>query len=315
MTIQNQSVIDVANTTYRAKFDEIFAARPPGPYDRYTEVIPTDTLVNEVDLLETMPLVRQWTGSKVFQSILASNFTATIQSYERSFEIKRLKLAGDKLGMIGRRISLMMSDAGQIYDNICWSYLVSNPTGYDGVALFSASHPRGPAGGTQSNISATALSFAQHDAIMSAGASLRDANGEPLRIAYDTLIVGPSNKKLGMEITQSKERIVGISNAGVTDAASNVVGGATIPNVYGGGEMELIVDPRFVGSYANKCLYLDSKRGPKPIILYEFRAPEPIQQTDMAADSRFLHDTLRYSVECDVVPIAADWHVAYYINA
>lgn len=315
MGIQNQNIIDVANTAFRAKFDEIFAMRPPGAWERYTEIIDTEVIVNEVDVLETMPVVRQWLGAKIFQSILASNFTVSMLRYERSFAMDRLKLSGDKLGVIGRRISMMMSDAGQIYDNICFAALIANAVGYDGVAVYASTHPRGPAGATQSNITATALSFAQHDTIMAAGASLRDNNSEPVRVAYDTLIVGPSNKKLGMEITQSKERIVTVTASGATDQASGVVAGATIPNIYGGGEMELVVDPRLVGTYSAKCIYVDSKIGPKPLILYVMRAPEPIEQTEMTADGRFLHDQLRYSVEADLVPAPGAWQSSYFINA
>ena len=314
MGIQNQSIIDNASATFRAKFDEIFAARPPGPYERYTEIIDTDSIVNEVDVLETMPVVRQWIGAKVFQSILASNFTASIVKYERSFKMDRLKLKGDKTGSIGRRINMMMSDAGQIFDNICFSTLMANSTGYDGVAVYATTHPRGPAGANQANITTTALSFTQHDAIMVAGGSLRDNNSESVRVSYDTMIVGPSNLRLGKEITQSKERVVGMAGDGTQDGGTRVAA-ATIPNVYSGGDMDLIMDPRLVGSYANKVVYVDSKIGPKPVILYVMRAPEPVEQTAMDSEGRFNNDELRYSVECDVTGAPGAWQSSYLINA
>ena len=49
---------------------------------------------------------------------------------------------------------------------------------------------------------------------MAAGASRVDDNGEPLRIAFDTLIVGPKLYQIAAEITQSKERIAAVSAAG-----------------------------------------------------------------------------------------------------
>lgn len=315
MAIQNQTIIDAASTAFRAKFDEVFAAQPAGAWQLYTEQINTDALVNEVDLLETQPIIQEWTGAKRFQSVRASNFTATIKSYERSFEIKRLSLLGDRTGLIGRRISNLMGDAGQIYDNLCFAGMIANPVGYDGVAVYNNAHPRGPGGATQSNITTSAFSFAQHDAIMAAGASLRDENSEPLRISYDTLIVGPSLKKLATEVTQSRERIVPITAAGVTDAAASNVAAATIPNVYGGGEMTLVVDPRLVGTNAAKYLYVDSKRGPKPFIIYVFRSPTPVEQTQMDNDGRFMHDVFRYSVEADLVVTAGAWQVSYFGNA
>ncbi len=315
MTVQNQSIIDTASTAFRAKFDEIFAARPAGPYERYTEVITTDSIVNEVDVLETMPLVRQWIGDKVYQSIRASNFQAYITKWERSFAMDRLKLRGDKLGVIGRRINMMMSDAGQIFDYICFASLIANLTGYDGAAVYSTTHPRGPAGANQANLTTSALSFAVHDTIMSAGGALRDENGESVRVNYDTLLVGPSNRRLGMEITGSKERITTVTAAGLQDQGSGVVAAATIPNIYGGGEMDLIVDARLVGSYANKCVYVDSKIGPKPVILYVMRSPEAVEQTAMDSDARFHRDELLFSMETDVVAAPGAWQSSYFINA
>lgn len=314
MGITNLDIIEAAETSFRAKFDEIFVdGVAPGAWSKYTEVIPTDSVLNEVDVLETMPVIRRWVGEKVFQALRASKATARVVPYEKSFEIERLALAGDTLGIIGRRIDRFLgSDGGAIYDGITFAALVANPTCYDGVALFSASHPRGPSG-NQSNITTSALSHAVHDSIMTAGGSLRDENGEPLRISYDTMIVGPSNRRLGQEITGSAERVVGIAGDGTQDGGTRVAA-ATIPNVYGGGEMELVVDPRLVGSHASKVVYVDSKRGAMPIILYEFRKPEPQTQFDMSDEARFLFDKMRGSVECDVVAVAGAWQTAHLIS-
>lgn len=313
MPIVNQStIVDVANTTFHAKFDEIFANQPPGPWKLYTEVQATSSKINEIDVLEAMPVVREWTGAKLFGSVRAANLSATVKKYEKSFAIDRLDLAADKMGMVGKRIAAFLSDAGQMYDKICFDTLVSNsgngPTCYDGVALFSTSHVRS-AGTTWSNKTTTALSFAQHDTIMQAGAALRDDNGEPLRIAYDTLIVGPKNFKVAAEVTQSTERLAAVDNSGAESGTR--VAASTIPNVYGGGQMTLVVDPRLVGSQDDYYYYVDSKRGPKPLMLFEFRAPEALEQTAMDSESRFISDQLRYSVECDVVVTAGSPHVCY----
>jgi phage major head subunit gpT-like protein len=313
MPIQNQSTIDVASTTFNAVFDEVFAAQPPGPWSLYTEVVQTQSKINELDVLETMPVVREWIGSKVFQSIRASSLSATVKKYEKSFAIDRLDLQADRTGQIGRRIRMFVSDAGQIYDKICLETLVSasgaGPLCYDGVRLFSASHPRS-AGTTWSNLTTNAFSFTQHDTIMQAGAALRDDNSEPLRIAYDTLIVGPKLFKLASEVTQSTERIIPVAATGI-EAAASVVTAAAIPNVYGGGQMTLVVDPRLTGTFDDYYYYLDTSRGPKPLMMFEFRSPEAIDQMSMDSDGRFNDDLFKMSVEADFVVTAGSPHVAY----
>lgn len=314
MPITNQSILDTASTTFRAAFDEIFENGAPGPWQMYTDLIPTESKINEIDILETMPVVREWTGAKEFPDILASSFSLTVRTYERSFAIKRLDAMTDRTGLIGRRINRFLSpgsEGGDIFDLLAFTALTDNAVGYDGVALFATTHPRGPAGANQSNITTTALSFANHDTILTTMASLRDANGEPLRIMPDLLIVGPSNRKIGMEITQSNERLQLVDAAGVLDPTAAGVAAAAIPNVFGGGMMNLIVDPRLVGAFDDHAYYIDTGRGPKPIIGYEVRAPEPIEQTQMDDEGRFLNDELRFSVETDVIFGTGDWHVAH----
>lgn len=318
--ITNQEILDTASTTFRAKFDEVFGRGVPGQYGVFSEEIPTDSEVNEIDLLGAMPVMEEWVGPKTFKAIRAYSATATLKSFQRSLRIPFKKARYDRTGLIGRKISQFLSPGGAgaaIYDKICTDALIANTgVGYDGVVVFSASHPHGPAGATQSNTSSTALSFAQHAAVIKAGASLRDEYSEPFGIAYDTLMVGPDLFPLAQEITQSKTRIIAVDNAGAESGTR--VAAAEIANVYGegselygGGSMMLVLNRRLVGDYHNYYYYFDSRFGTKPILLYVGRAVEPHEQTQMDSEGRFMNNELRFSLECDVVPAAGDWHAAY----
>lgn len=314
MGIANQDVLDAANLTAEGVFDEIFTNPGTRLFELFTEVVPTGSKVNEIDILETMPVIKKWTGAKEFDSIQASYLRATIEKWHRSFEIDRLDLTADKLGMIGRRIRQWVTSAARDYDKIATDALLANPIGYDGVAIASTAHPRGPSG-NQGNTGTTALSFPQHDTVMIAGASLRDQNGESLGVSYDTLMVGPKLAKLGREITQSTERVVPISAAGV-EAYASAVAATSIPNkagleVYTGGSMTLVVNPRLVGTYDDYYVYQDTTLGPKPIRLYEFRAPELIEQLSMDGETRFLLDKFRWSIETDCVAAPGAWQTFY----
>ena len=316
MAITNQNILDTASTTFHAKFDEIFENGAPGLWQLYTETIPTDSKINEVDVLETMPVVREWVGAKQFKDIRASSVSATIKTYERSFSIKRVDAITDRTGAIGRRISAFLNPGaagGDIFDLLAFTELVSasgaGGTGYDGVALISTAHVRGPSAGNQSNKGTSALAFGTYDTCVQAMTSLRDENGEPLRISPDTLICGPKLKKMGMQITQSTERIVAVDNAG--DETGTRVAAASIPNVFGGGEMTLIVDPRLVGTQDDYWYLLDTTKGPKPILAYVLTEPHAEDQTEMSDEGRFLNDEMRFSVEADVVFAPGDWHVIY----
>lgn len=314
--ITNQNILDTASTTFHAKFDEIFENGAPGVFNLYTELIPTDAKINEIDVLETMPVVREWVGAKQFKDILASNLSATIKTYERSFAIKRVDAITDRTGAIGRRISVFLNPGaagGDIFDLLAFTELVAasgaGNAGYDGVALISTAHVRGPAAATQSNKSTSALSFSTYDSAVVTMTSLRDENGEPLRIAPDTLTVGPKNRKMGMQITQSTERVVAVDASG--NETGTRVAAAAIPNVFSGGEATLVIDPRLVGTQDDYWYLHDTTKGPKPIIGYVLTDPHGEDQTEMSDEGRFLNDELRFSVETDVVFAPGDWHVIF----
>ena len=315
MALTNAEILENASKTYHDLFDSIFENGAPGFYELFSEVISTDSVLNEIDVMETMPQVREWIGEKTFRDIFVSNFTATVKNYEKSMSFKRMTVTGDRTGKVAKRLASFLAsggDGGSIYDLLSTAALVANGLCYDGSALFSASHPRGPAGANQSNITTTALSFGNHDAINIAGSSLRDNESEPMGISYDTLMVGPKNKKMGMQITQSTERVFALNAAGA-EATSSVVAAASAPNVFGGGEMALVVNPRLVGTYDDYCYYLDTSKGVRPIVGYEMRAPEPVEQFSMEAEDRFKRDKLNASVECDIVFAPAAWQVAHAI--
>ena len=307
--ITDLQILETASTMFHTRGQEVFEERRPGFFEIFTAVIPTSVKTNEVDLLGAMPVVRQWKGEKEMASMRAYQHSATLVPYEASFRLDFMDLRYDGTGLLGRRVNAFFSSrgsGGMFYDKLATDKLLENPVGYDGVAIFSASHPHGPDGSTQSNVTASAFSAANHAAIMEAGQTRRFENGEPMHIAFDTLMVGPSNEDEAKQVTQSDERIVTVDATGA-EATSSVVAAATIPNVYGGGDVTLIVNPRLTGAHAAKYFYFDSAGGVKPIVCYEGRTPEPHDQTEMDGEGRFMKNELRFSLEADQAYTAGMW--------
>jgi phage major head subunit gpT-like protein len=317
MAVTDRSIIDNASTTFRELAGNVFGDKtPPGVYTSFTTVLPTDSKIVEHDVLEAMPVARKWVGAKQYGDVQAAYTTLTIAPYEASFRIKRLDLLTDRTGITGRKMSTWLGDTAYMYDDQAHQVLFANPTGYDGVALFATTHPRGPAGANQSNTTTSALAHTTFETAMQTGASLRDANGRPLMISYDTLIVGPKLAALAREITGSNERVIAVANDGLE--AGTRVAAATGPNargiqVFSGGSVSVVVDPRMpLGSTYDDYWYLvDTTRGASPIIGYEFRAPEAITMDSMDSEARFELDEFRYSIEFDAVFGAGVWQVAY----
>lgn len=317
MAVTDRSIIDNASTTFKELSGNVFGSKtPPGVYKDFATVMPTDSKIVEHDVLEAMPVAREWVGPKQYGDAQAASTTLTIKSYEASFKIKRLDLLTDRTGIVGRRMATWLGDTAYIYDDIAHTVLFANPTGYDGVALFATTHPRGPSGNNQSNTTTSALSFSTFDTAMQTGASLRDANGRPLMISYNKLIVGPKLAATAREITGSNERIVAVANDGLE--AGTRVAAAALPNqkgiqIYTGGSLDVVVDPRMpLGGTQDDYWYLiDTTRGASPIVGYEFRSPEAVSQDRMEDPGRFDSDEFKFSIECDVSFGAGVWQVAY----
>ena len=317
--LSQRTAYQATDIAYQAIAEEFFnRSRQVAHFDAFCKRGTTDSLINVKDVIESMSQLREWISEKEYSDARYSNVVTRVKSYEKSFRENRLTVeAGLRDGSLAARIA---QNFGALLDDdldvIATNYMLSNPTGYDGVALFSASHPRGPGGATQSNTSATAFSGAQHNAIMVAMASLRDVNGRSWKIQPSTLMVGPSLAKLAREVTESKMRVAAISATGV-EATAAVVAATSIDNyagrqIYEGGDVRVLVNPAFVGTFANKYLYVSSTGDARATSLDIYRKPRAVAQTQLADEARFSRDEYRYSLEVDLCLSPGAWQSAYF---
>lgn len=315
-SIIDQDIIDVASTTFEVRFQEIFENddATPGIAERISERVPTDSEINEVDVLGAIPVLRQWQGAKQFQTQRAYSQSVTLRTYEASFSLPRKKVRYDRTGLIGRRVSRFMSRNQYWAESILFTELVTasgaGPTGYDGVSLINAAHPDGPGATTQSNTNTTALAISSLDSAIITMQSLRDENSENLGVSPDLLVVGPKLRKDAMEFTGST-RLQLVDAAGITDPTAAGVASSAVPNLFVGGMLDVLVWPRLVGTQDDYWYLFDTTLGAPAMLLYEGRAVESIEQTDMAGEFRFINDKLRWSLESDHVPAAGAWQTVH----
>ena len=80
--------------------------------------------------------------------------------------------------------------------------------GYDGVPLFSTSHPRPKAGGTQSNLAAAAadLSYTSLQLALTDYELQTDTSGILVRVPAAKLVVAPAFRWMAYELTKSTDR-------------------------------------------------------------------------------------------------------------
>lgn len=240
---------------------------------------------------------------RTYDGARAYSATYSTQIISKAFELPVGRVLGDLSG----RIADMVAAAGQDVPNLpevkIWEKMLANTVlGPDGVALFSASHPNGASGATQSNLVASALSQSTFRTALNAMRSYRSENGRYLNVTPTHLFVAQSYEQVAKEILGT-DRVVAVSNAGAPDATSNVVGATTIPSATSNA-VQLVVVPRMTGW----CVMDLSKAG-KPWV-YKISPVESSSAT--ATDESWKQKNLaRWYSQQRLVQGPGHWQLAY----
>lgn len=306
-----------ANTSYIIGYEGFYNAAMPGAYQAYTEIMKTDGNQITLNWLANHPVLAKWIGPVVDKFLRQYSQTTTFVPFIANLPLRRALLAYDKTGAVARAISDFFSRNISAYDSAVFDEWMSasgaGPTCFDGVALFSASHPHAVNGGTQSNIGAG--SNLSHSTLTIAEYTMRlyaYENGEPMDINPTTLEVGPKLKMRAKELL-SADRVQTATAASAFDAAASAVAAATRSSVWAG-EYTLLVNPRMNASGTGHFMWtlMDlGKPGIRPMILQENRFPEPIVSDSMTAARRLAHDEFEYRLEGDYGASPGMWAVAY----
>lgn len=318
MTITDFSAkLQSLQTSYKQLFSDLFLSDKKGANDAYLAFTHEDTcdgVAYEYDFLSSDPVMREWVGNKNYVPLRANSLRIAVTNYEKSTDIGREQIRGDKSGIIGQRLAKWLSAVKRDKDAIAFDKLIDGFTdaSFDGVALFSASHPNGPAGAVQSNTATTALSIAQFKVINAAMQSLRDENGESLNVSADVLMVGPNLADLAMHITgPNRAYAINGTSALETGVGATAVAVTSIPNTLTvspyGQSVKVVINPRLVGTYANYWFLIDSTKDGKPVIMASQGEPE-------ARDTLLEYNetpNYKFSVEWSAAVGLGHWATAY----
>ncbi len=304
--------LQTAQTMIDVSWQGMFAQPEVGVYGVYTEPVdPVDgETVLEKDFIAPGAVMRKWKGARQHRNSRHYNYTLTADPYEATLDMPRSWFDHDRTGLIKRHIDTTLGqNVSAIDKHVAVQFFLSSgvgPTGFDGVALFSASHPHGPSG-NQSNLDAgTNLS---HAALVTAdytAALWQHENGEPTNTMFDVLHVGPKLKTRAIELV-GPERMQPVSNAGAGDASSNVVAAVMRTSVWNG-KYKVVVDPRHSGF---NWTMVDTSKPAKPMLLFKLTDPEITACVDPNDPRVFELDTYSWGLRGEMGIGAGHWHTAY----
>lgn len=303
-----------ANTTFETAYNELYSQQLPGVYNQYTKVVSGNAMALDLRWTTNHPVMRKWLGSRIEKYVRTYQQSYVLEKYEATLPVPRMLLSySNNMNLIGDMISSFVANQAQAYDAACAAALDGNtgagPTCFDGVSLFSASHPHGPAAAVQSNLSAgTNLNWVNFDAARTAMAQLKFENGEPAQIRPTHIRVGPKLETRAKEIVGAQMRVASYNATATQDAVASVIAVAPLVNIWHG-ELDVIVDQRITNFYWD--LMDLSKPGVMPIVLYEGRKPEPQHLDKMTDLPRFYNDNFIYGLEGDFTAGAGMWMTVY----
>jgi phage major head subunit gpT-like protein len=217
--------------------------------------------------LDRLPMMREWRGNRVVHSPVAHARTITAKVYEHTYGVSKWDIIDENLQLFSMATSMQGEAVAKQPDQLNWEFLKiaasSEALGFDGVPVYSAAHPLlggidGPlpvgAPATQSNLAvSTALTYDNYVAQRAAMAALVGADGAPLMVTPDILMVPPQLEGVAKLILES-------------DFLSNVNANAAAPqsNTYKG-TCKVLVNP-WASLWPQNWWLLSTNQAVKPFV-------------------------------------------------
>jgi phage major head subunit gpT-like protein len=268
-------------------------------HDNVATEVPSSGESVTYPLLDKIPRLRKWLpgAERIAQNASLRGYTLTNDDYELTEEVDRNKIEDDLYGAYIPLMAMMGTQAalwpGDMLTTIMQNGAAAASLCYDGQPFFSTAHPvniDGTVAGTYSNYSASglALNSANYNTARAAMAAFNGADGKPLGILPNLLVVPPQLEQAGRQILNAD--FTAPATAFGQNAAS-VMQTNTLK-----GSADLLVVPQLANE--GTAWYLLVTGLPiKPFVFQRRKSPEFTQYTDPSSSDVFKRR--KYVYGCD----------------
>jgi phage major head subunit gpT-like protein len=240
-------------------------------------------------LLDKIPRLRKWlpNAERVAQNASLRGYTLSNDDYELTVEVDRNKIEDDLYSAYLPLMEMMGTQSalwpGDLLTSIMQNGAAAASLCYDGQPFFSTAHPiniDGTVSGTYSNYSASALALnaANYNTARSNMAAFQGADGKPLGILPNLLVVPPQLEQTGRQILNA-DFIA--PTAAVGGNAANVMQTNTLK-----GSADLLVVPQLANE-ATAWYLLVTNLPIKPFVFQRRKSPTFQQFTDPTSPDVF----------------------------
>ena len=292
MAILNKSTLASLFTSFKTVFNGALGTAQP-VYTEVTTVYSSDSKRQEYPFMGFIPLVREWIGERIVQSIKAYNWIVENKKWETTVEVLADDIEDDNIGVYSPLVQSMGHEMAMHPDRLCAELLLAgiSQVCYDGQFYFDTDHPAGE-GETHSNDHALALSAANYATVRTAMMTTPDDRGEQrLRITPNLLVVPPSLEFAARTILEKEFDAAGGNNIYYQTA-------------------KILVWPE-LESAPTRWYLMDTTKAVKPLIFQMRRNPRLISKTNpQESDGVFMNDKFKYGGDYRGVAAYGLWQVA-----
>ena len=291
----NPNVLTSMRTAYSLKFQQAFDAVET-LYDKFC-MIEGDSAhsILEFPFLETFAFMREWIGPRQVKNLKSQSLRVVERAFEDTVKIRVRDIETDNWKQYASLIAQMGQAGKQLWDRLAVEAITANENWIDGVPFFSADHLYGT--NSICNTSAEALTKESFEAAYETMTSYQAHNDQTLAVIPDTLMVGPKLRAAAWDIIKNTKVVSGPDGAVIDNRNFDLV--------------EIIVNPRLTGSYADDWYLLQNKGIIKPVILQKSKECELTAMDRPENESVFERDEIIYGTKAYGNAVCAFPHLIY----
>jgi len=187
----NQQALQGITTGFKTIFNKVFNETKTH-WEGIATRVPSETGEESYKWLGKIPRMREWIGDREIQNLTGSEYTIKNKDFELTVGVDRNDIEDDKIGIYNPVIQDIAQSTASFPDSLVFKLLSGGFENkcYDGLPFFSESHKVGKK--TISNKSNKKLTSESYAEARRALMSIKDENGDSLRIMPDTLVVPPA---------------------------------------------------------------------------------------------------------------------------
>lgn len=222
----SKPTIDGLRTSIDLIFQNSLIAAPPFS-DAFTYLATSTTGSQTYPFADSLPKYRRWDGPRLILNINEQFTRIDNVDFEHTFGVSVNDLADDNIGTLNMKTALAAKAAGAWKDQLVKGALQTGSTtllAHDGLSLFNANHTLNPAGVQSNNIiAASGPDATGWDTVRAAMSSYTGADGEPLGVSPNLIIVPPQLETKALTALTAVYGASGASNVNLSQAKVLVV--------------------------------------------------------------------------------------------